>query len=157
MSTRNLPGGVKGGRRVGLTISPPSMSWLSRKCRSLNVSQSYRPPPPITGIALPFFTSSEQSCLMKWVVTDCNYTTSHRSTIALIKVMRSFTIFNHTTSQTRVFPNFNFAAVFSHIMDLHTEHNLRVSVLNIYNTINYINTLSSEMFSTSEICGSHSS
>jgi hypothetical protein len=50
--------GVKGGRRIKLTASQPSVSRLSRKCGSLDISQPCGPPLPVTGIALTVYTRS---------------------------------------------------------------------------------------------------
>jgi hypothetical protein len=45
--------GVKGDRHVRLKNSPPSVSRLSGKCGSLDVSQSNEASQPVTGIFLP--------------------------------------------------------------------------------------------------------
>jgi hypothetical protein len=50
MSTKNLAGeggGVKGGWRLRLTTSPPSVCQFVRKYESIDVSQPYESPRPL--------------------------------------------------------------------------------------------------------------
>jgi hypothetical protein len=56
MSTRSIPREWRvAGRRVRVTVTPPSMSQLSRTCGNLDGSQIYVPPRPHTRLALPFY------------------------------------------------------------------------------------------------------
>jgi hypothetical protein len=59
MSTRsrrnNVSGEKSSDRGARLTKLPPSVSRFSRHCGILNISQPYRPPWPITGVALLLF------------------------------------------------------------------------------------------------------
>jgi hypothetical protein len=52
MSTRKFFWEVKCGWCVRLTTSPPSLSWFSRKCGILDITQPCRPLCPTTGIVL---------------------------------------------------------------------------------------------------------
>jgi hypothetical protein len=57
MNTSNIPGRVNRCRRMRLTNSTPSVSRLSRTGANLDVSKSYRPPRPVTRIALLLYSA----------------------------------------------------------------------------------------------------
>jgi hypothetical protein len=56
----NAPGEVRPVRRAD-KLTAPSVSRLSRHCGILNISQPYRPPRPVTGIA---FLNGDGVCFL---------------------------------------------------------------------------------------------
>jgi hypothetical protein len=79
MSTKKSSWGVKRGRRVRLTTSWPSVSWLCIKCEILNIPQPYGPPrlalltsPTYVTIINVYFTTLKASGLFscEWQMTD---------------------------------------------------------------------------------------
>jgi hypothetical protein len=64
----NFFGGVERARCVRLTKLPPCVSRFSRQCEVLNISQTYRPPRPVAGIALLFFTFNYFIFLILWML-----------------------------------------------------------------------------------------
>jgi hypothetical protein len=111
--------GVKGGRPVRLTTTPPSVSRLSGICGSLNVSHSYGPPRPVKGIALFLYHgsslksgSSSASHEISYVCPNLDHVISHlnspHSHNSIYKIHYNIMLLPLTSGSHSEFPGRNF-------------------------------------------------